>query len=420
MAITIHPELQSLIPPLTTEEYTQLEANIRADGCHDPLIVWQEEQTLLDGHNRYAICEQHGLDYRIQELSLPGLDAAKEWIIANQLGRRNLTPEQMSYYRGKQYAMQKRQGQRTDLTSDHNEQKSQTTAAQLARQHQVSDATIRRDAAYAHAVDTLAEVVGPEARQALLARETQVPQHEVKQLADIAQVDPILAQKVLVDVQRAKTPKAAKRMVQTAVEVIQEAIATAGSGNLAEAGIPQATLDRLSPTSAPPSDGLAARFQQALRSLEVLKTCLTMVSIPEALDSHTEACIDLGKAYRQVERLTMEHPAVCNALSGPLPVPPKTVPRQQTSTRREDGTLTRAVWLMVHKLQPCTNAAVAKALGEQRNVVHQALTALVKQRKLSKEGLTYRMIQSPSPRETPAPQGPSKPRKPGSLRKAVE
>ena len=50
--ITINPELQSLIPPLTAEEYAQLEANILADGCHDPLIVWQEEQTLLDGHNR--------------------------------------------------------------------------------------------------------------------------------------------------------------------------------------------------------------------------------------------------------------------------------------------------------------------------------------------------------------------------------
>ena len=69
---------------------------------------------MLDGHHRYAICEQHGLGYRIQDLSLPDLDAAKGWMIANQLGRRNLTPEQMSYYRGKQYAMQKRQGQRTD------------------------------------------------------------------------------------------------------------------------------------------------------------------------------------------------------------------------------------------------------------------------------------------------------------------
>jgi hypothetical protein len=390
--ITINPELQSLIPPLTAEEYAQLEANILADGCHDPLIVWQQEQTLLDGHHRYAICEQHGLGYRIQDLSLPDLDTAKGWMIANQLGRRNLTPEQMSYYRGKQYAMQKRQGQRTDLTSDHNEQKSHSTAAQLARQHQVSDATIRRDAAYANAVDAIAEVVGPEARQVLLAREAKVTPHEVKQLADIAQVSPSLAQRVVMDVRRVKTPKAAKQLVQTAVEVIQEQVATVGSGNLAEAGVPRATLDRFVSTPATPSDGLAARFQQALRSLEVLKTCLKMVAIPEALDSHTEACIDLGMAYRQVERLTTEHPAVCNALSGPPPAPPETAPRQQTSTRRADGGRTKAVERMAPMLQRFTCPELAKKLGEDRRAVKLVLTRKVKQGKAQYDKKTKQYI----------------------------
>jgi hypothetical protein len=41
--ITIHPDLQSLIPPLMPEEYAQLEANLLQDGCHDALIIWQEE-----------------------------------------------------------------------------------------------------------------------------------------------------------------------------------------------------------------------------------------------------------------------------------------------------------------------------------------------------------------------------------------
>src|SRR5262245_45035269 len=108
MAITIHPELRSLIPALTLEEFAQLEANLLADGCHDPLIVWQEEQTLLDGHNRFAICERHSLDYRIQVVSLPDLDAAKAWMIANQLGRRNLSPHNIHYLRGKQYELQKK------------------------------------------------------------------------------------------------------------------------------------------------------------------------------------------------------------------------------------------------------------------------------------------------------------------------
>jgi hypothetical protein len=54
-----------------------------------------------------------------------------------------------------------------------------------------------------------------------------------------------------------------------------------------------------------------------------------------------------------------------------------------------------AVWLMVKKLQPCANAAVAKALGEKRNATHQALQALVKQGKARKEGLTYSVVDAP-------------------------
>ena len=83
MALTIHPDLQSLIPPLSPEEYAQLEANILKDGCREALIVWQEEQILLDGHHRYAICTHHDRPYHVQELSLPGFDAAKAWMIAN-------------------------------------------------------------------------------------------------------------------------------------------------------------------------------------------------------------------------------------------------------------------------------------------------------------------------------------------------
>ena len=40
--------------------------------------------------------------------ALPDRAAAVEWIIANQLGRRNLTPEQKSYLRGKRYQLEKK------------------------------------------------------------------------------------------------------------------------------------------------------------------------------------------------------------------------------------------------------------------------------------------------------------------------
>ena len=190
MAITIDPTLKSLIPPLTSEEYRQLEANLRADGCLNPLIIWQEEQVLLDGHNRLQLCEQHGLDYQLQELSLPDVISAKLWILRNQHGRRNLTPEQMRYSRGEEYNLQKQQGKRTDLTSDHNDTKSQNTAQRLAVQHHVSEPTIKRDGAYATAVDTLAEMVGPEVRQALISRDLKLTQHDVKLLGTLLTASP--------------------------------------------------------------------------------------------------------------------------------------------------------------------------------------------------------------------------------------
>src|SRR4029453_82937 len=108
-ALHLDPAFQAAIPPPTAEEYTQLEANLLAHGCRDPLVVWQETNLVLDGHNRYAICQQHQIPFTTTAVSLPDRDAAMNWIDANQLGRRNLTPDQMSLLRGRRYNRAKRQ-----------------------------------------------------------------------------------------------------------------------------------------------------------------------------------------------------------------------------------------------------------------------------------------------------------------------
>jgi len=86
------PEFQALIPPLSAEEKAQLEANIVADGCRDPLVVWGE--TLIDGHNRFEICNRLGLPFKTVLMDFAGRDDAIEWIINNQFGRRNLSDYQ--------------------------------------------------------------------------------------------------------------------------------------------------------------------------------------------------------------------------------------------------------------------------------------------------------------------------------------
>ena len=85
----INEELKKLIPPLTSEEYQQLEANILLDGCRDALVTWNE--TLIDGHNRYEICTKHNIDYKTRPIYLKTIEEVKLWMIDNQKGRRNLS-----------------------------------------------------------------------------------------------------------------------------------------------------------------------------------------------------------------------------------------------------------------------------------------------------------------------------------------
>ena len=88
MSIKIDNEFRTLIPPLTAEEFSQLEANCLENGIQDSLKTWNS--ILVDGHNRYEIAQKHGLEFRTEEIEFSGRDDVKLWIIKNQLGRRNL------------------------------------------------------------------------------------------------------------------------------------------------------------------------------------------------------------------------------------------------------------------------------------------------------------------------------------------
>ena len=118
MQLQIDKEFQGLIPPLTEDEFQQLEANIIADGCRDALITW--EGILIDGHNRYRICQESNIPFRTEAKEFPDRQAIVEWIIRNQFGRRNLTPFQRAELALKlkpavEKKAKERQGARNDL-----------------------------------------------------------------------------------------------------------------------------------------------------------------------------------------------------------------------------------------------------------------------------------------------------------------
>ena len=183
MIPTIDKEFQSLIPPLSDTEFEQLERNILAEGIRDALVVWRG--IVLDGHNRFAIAQAHGMDYKTAEIDLPDRNAGAMWIVRNQLGRRNLTPQQSSYLRGKWYAQDKKTvGKPAGIILDQNDPIS--TAERIAKETGVSAPTIKRDAEYAAAVDKIAEIAGDDARRAILSSEVRMTKKDVKYAADLA------------------------------------------------------------------------------------------------------------------------------------------------------------------------------------------------------------------------------------------
>jgi N6-adenosine-specific RNA methylase IME4 len=118
--IIISPELKSILPPLTPDEYKILEESLLVEGCRNPLIIWNN--ILVDGYNRYAICTKHNIHYRIEEIQANNIEDIKLWIIDNQKGRRNLTDGwkfELAQVRKEILLKQGRetQGARTDLLS---------------------------------------------------------------------------------------------------------------------------------------------------------------------------------------------------------------------------------------------------------------------------------------------------------------
>jgi|GEM_PF-2521877 len=90
--LKIHPELQTLLPPLSEEEYTGLEKDILERGCLSAIAAWND--TIVDGHNRYAICQKYGLPFEVKQLEFATLEDARFWAWRHQENRRNLAPFQ--------------------------------------------------------------------------------------------------------------------------------------------------------------------------------------------------------------------------------------------------------------------------------------------------------------------------------------
>jgi hypothetical protein len=90
MNIVVNEELKAYIDPLTPDEHDALERSILAEGCRDALVLWGD--VLVDGHNRYGICQKHGLPFQtVQNTHFQSMEDVHLWMIDQHLGRRSVS-----------------------------------------------------------------------------------------------------------------------------------------------------------------------------------------------------------------------------------------------------------------------------------------------------------------------------------------
>jgi hypothetical protein len=176
--IVIDPEFEKLIRPLSKDERKELQESLSSCGLLMPLVVWNTEgkTILVDGHNRLSLWKEFNgfneeYEFKTQELCFGNRDNAKEWIIKNQLGRRNLSPKDYTLLVGMLYNQRKKanDGSRGNQHSgrDQIDPCQQSTAEQVAAETGVSPATVKRAGKLATAVE------------AIQAAEPELPREEV-------------------------------------------------------------------------------------------------------------------------------------------------------------------------------------------------------------------------------------------------
>jgi N6-adenosine-specific RNA methylase IME4 len=188
--LKIDPEFKNLIPPLLPEERAGLEKSLLEEGCRDSIVVWNE--TIIDGHNRYEICNKHFIDFGIVDMKFDNRDDVIEWIYQNQLSRRNLTDEKRTYLIGKQYEHRKNRvgapvgNRNAEKQIPQNEEiDSITTAEKIAIENNISKATVERAEQYAKAVDNVAKNLGNETKDKILSGELKTSKKDIIELSKL-------------------------------------------------------------------------------------------------------------------------------------------------------------------------------------------------------------------------------------------
>lgn len=197
--LKIDPEFRDKIPAMPNEDFDGLRADIIRDGyVRDPLVVWKEENILLDGHHRWRVIQENqellGDKFKLDYKSFPDRWAAIAWICANQLHKHNLTELQRmklihEEHDARQHSAggqigntnaQKRSGEIHHFVSEA-EHKNNKTRAEIAEEHHITPNAVRVAVEVGRGIDRAAEV-DPEFKREVLSGEVKAKKSDLAEI----------------------------------------------------------------------------------------------------------------------------------------------------------------------------------------------------------------------------------------------
>lgn len=166
--LQINKALKNLCMPLGRQAYLRLEASIKKEGCIEPLLVWGD--TIIDGYNRYCICQKHRIPFATVSIDFANMDEAIIWTCVSQLKRTDLTDEARKFLIGRQFESEKivfkatRPPQRNQYSSpgrppNVNGEGSHKTAIRIGKENHVSYATVEKYGYFYKAVELIGSKV---------------------------------------------------------------------------------------------------------------------------------------------------------------------------------------------------------------------------------------------------------------------
>jgi len=202
--VIIDEALRVFLTPLDPEAYARLEIDILEHGIIYPLLLWNG--ILIDGYNRFNIASKHNIPFKVEHLEFDSREAVKIWMITNQVSRRNLSPMQLSYFRGKHYNLEKliignpnlASGQYTQCYQTDNIVPQGRTATRLATHYNVSQITILRDSQLAYTIDAIGEI-SAEAKRQILSGEASISRSRLQELHSATQQELLQTIEMILD-----------------------------------------------------------------------------------------------------------------------------------------------------------------------------------------------------------------------------